>query len=185
MNDFLPTVAHWWSGGDALMPVMLTVAVVLYALLAERTLVLLGVRRRQRREDLRATLGVDDPRRSAAWRTWASQYLALAEAEELARGFATIRALTTCLPLLGLLGTVTGMVHTFASLGLDQPGTVARQASAGIGLALTATQYGMALALPAVVWDGLLSRRAEALAAHREGVVREVQHEASGLRSAA
>jgi len=185
MNDLIASVVRWWSGGDALLPVMLVIALVLYTVLMERTLALAGVRRHQRGQDLRRSLGVEDPHRSAAWRAWAGTYLALSEAEDLTKGFATIRVLTACLPLLGLLGTVTGMVHTFGDLALDQRNTLAHQASAGIGLALTATQYGMALALPAVVWEGFLARRAEALACHREVVVRAVQGEASGLRSAA
>jgi biopolymer transport protein ExbB/TolQ len=49
---------------------------------------------------------------------------------------------------------------------------VAQQAGAGIGLALTATQYGMALAIPAMVWDWVLSWRAQQLRHHRELVLR-------------
>jgi biopolymer transport protein ExbB/TolQ len=115
------------------------------------------------------------------WRAWAAQYVGLSEAEQLSRGFALTRALTTCLPLLGLMGTVTGMITTFGHLGITggRGGMIAGQASAGIGLALTATQYGMALAIPAVGWDWLLARRAAALALHRELVVRAAQDGAS------
>jgi len=159
----------WWSGGDLLMPVMFVVAVVLYSILAERSLVLWGVRRRQRRDELLnlLTSGPADGR----WRAWATRYVGLAEAEQLARGFALSRALTACLPLLGLFGTVTGMVDTFGQLG-GPNGTIAKQASAGIGLALTATQYGMALAIPAVLWDWMLARRAAQLVLHRELLMR-------------
>jgi biopolymer transport protein ExbB len=157
----------WWRGGDALMPVISLVALVLYAILAERTLVLFGARRRDRGEELRALLTGDDARRA-----WLARYLALAEAEALSRGFALARALTAALPLLGLLGTVSGMIDTFANLG--GPGQrVAQHASAGISLALTATQYGMALAIPAVAWSWLLQQRVTALVAHRDQVMRE------------
>jgi biopolymer transport protein ExbB len=170
----------WWQGGDLLMPVMLGVAVVLYAILTERSIALWGVRRRDRRDALLAMLQAGHAgERDSRWRAWAAQYVALAEAESLSRGFAITRALTACLPLLGLLGTVTGMVDTFSQLGASggRGGTLAQHASAGIGLALTATQYGMALAIPAVVWDGLLARRAAALAHHRDLVVRDAQHQ--------
>lgn len=177
----------WWRGGDLLMPVMFTCAVVLYAILAERTLVLWGVRRRARTDHLLTLLANDHVgERDGRWRAWAAHYVALAEAEQLSRGFALSRALTASLPLLGLLGTVTGMVDTFSQLGISggRGGTVAQHAGAGIGLALTATQYGMALAIPAVGWDWLLARRAEALAHHRELVVREAQCEADDDRAA-
>ena len=111
-----------------------------------------------------------DPR----WRSWAARQLALSEAEELSRGFGVIRALTASLPLLGLLGTVTGMVGTFGALA-GGGGLPAQRASAGISLALTATQYGLALAIPAVLWAWVLSRRVDQLVEHRELVVRQAQ----------
>jgi hypothetical protein len=58
---------------------------------------------------------------------------------------------------------------------LSGGGLPAQRASAGISLALTATQYGMALAIPAVLWAWLLSRRVEMLVEHRELVVRKAQ----------
>ena len=161
----------WWRGGEALMPVMAVVAVVLYTILIERSVVLWGARRARRAEELHAAVRRDDDPR---WRAWAARYLAAAEAEQLTRGFGLIRALTASLPLLGLFGTVTGMVDTFGELGAA-PSSAAAAASAGIGLALTATQYGMALAIPAVLWDWLLSHRAGQLIEHRELVVRQAQ----------
>ncbi len=190
MSAWLDGILRWWSGGDVLMPVMFVVAVVLYTILAERTLVLWGVRRRQRADELLALLqgGQAGERHRTAghdgrWRAWAAHYVALAEEEQLSRGFTLIRTLTACLPLLGLLGTVSGMVDTFghlgsgalASGGAAKGASVVQCASAGISLALTATQYGMALAIPAMVWDWLLARRAAALAHHRELVVRAAQ----------
>ena len=167
----LAQAMSWWHGGDLLMPVMLVVSVVLYAILIERTLVLWGARRAARAAELQAQVqrGGD-----ARWRAWAARYVALAEAEQLTRGFGLIRALTASLPLLGLLGTVTGMVGTFDALSAGG-GHAASRAGAGISLALTATQYGLALAVPAVLWDWLLTRRVEQLVEHRELVVRQAQ----------
>jgi biopolymer transport protein ExbB len=179
MNGLIDAAISWWRGGDLLMPVMFSVAVVLYAILVERTIVLWGVRRRERADELLELL--DRGGTDGRWRAWAARYVALAEAEQLARGFTIIRALTASLPLLGLLGTVTGMVGTFGTLGMTgrHGGVVAQQASAGIGLALTATQYGMALAIPAVLWDWALSRRAALLSHHRELVMRNAQERAA------
>ena len=175
MNAVLEQALIWWRGGDVLMPVMFAVAVVLYSLLAERSLALWGVRRGQRRDELLGLLTVSHAgERDGRWPTWAARYVGLAEEQELTRGFTVIRALTTSLPLLGLLGTVTGMVDTFGQLGAagQRPGILAHHASAGIGLALTATQYGIALAIPAVAWEWALGRRVAQLAHHRESVVR-------------
>jgi biopolymer transport protein ExbB len=175
VNALVEQALHWWRGGDILMPVMFTVAVVLYSLLAERSFTLWSVRRGQRRDELVGLLAVGHAgEHDGRWRAWAARYVGLAEELELARGFTVIRALTASLPLLGLLGTVTGMVDTFGQLGAtgQRPGILAQHASAGIGLALTATQYGMALAIPAVAWEWALGRRVAQLAHHRESVMR-------------
>lgn len=184
MNALLDQAWLWWQGGDVLMPVMFLIALVLYTLLAERSVSLWSVRRQQRRDELIALLraghrGEQDGR----WRAWAARYVGLAEEQELSRGFTVIRALTASLPLLGLLGTVTGMVDTFTQLGVGgmTTGVVAQTASAGIGLALTATQYGMALAIPAVAWEWALGRRVEQLAHHREDVMRSTRSDEGAL----
>ena len=181
--NVLDQALQWWKGGDVLMPIMFTIAVILYTLLAERSVVLWSVRRQQRRDELLTLLRAGHlGERDGHWRTWAGRYVGLAEELELSRGFTLIRALTACLPLLGLLGTVTGMVDTFGQLGAAgiKPGVVSHSASAGIGLALTATQYGMALAIPAVAWEWALGRRVAQLAQHREIVVRDALSENAG-----
>ena len=62
-------------------------------------------------------------------------------------------------PLLGLLGTVTGMIETFESLAdmslFSQTGGIA----AGIATALFTTQMGLVVAVPGVIAKGVLDRR--------------------------
>ena len=62
-------------------------------------------------------------------------------------------------PLLGLLGTVTGMIETFESLAdmtlYSQSGGIA----AGIATALFTTQMGLVVAVPGVIAKGVLDRR--------------------------
>jgi len=73
------------------------------------------------------------------------------------------RALTSSVvaaaPLLGLLGTVSGMIETFASLGdmtlYSQSGGIA----SGISQALLTTQFGLTVAIPGLIIKGLLERR--------------------------
>lgn len=85
---------------------------------------------------------------------------AFAEEERTIRKF---QALTTTIvmvaPLLGLLGTVVGMIETFDSLGdmslYSQSGGIA----GGISQALFSTQMGLAVAIPGLIINGILSRR--------------------------
>jgi biopolymer transport protein ExbB len=62
--------------------------------------------------------------------------------------------------VLGLLGTVDGMIETFDSLGdmklFAQSGGIA----GGISQALFTTQLGLAVAIPGLIINGLIERRA-------------------------
>ena len=68
-------------------------------------------------------------------------------------------AVVAVAPLLGLLGTVSGMIETFDSLGdmtlYSQSGGIA----GGISQALLTTQFGLAVAIPGLILKGLLDRR--------------------------
>lgn len=80
----------------------------------------------------------------------------------LARSLWIIETIVTAAPLLGLLGTILGIIDTFkalASAGVSDPG----QVSAGIGTALYATGLGIAIALFCVVFHNLFQDRQERL----------------------
>ena len=62
-------------------------------------------------------------------------------------------------PLAGLLGTVTGMVETFRSLGEMALFTQGGGIAGGIGEALLTTQMGLAVSVPGVVVGRALDRR--------------------------
>ncbi len=61
-------------------------------------------------------------------------------------------------PLLGLLGTVTGMINTFNLISLFGTGD-ARVLSSGISEALVTTEFGLIVAIPALIIHALLSRK--------------------------
>lgn len=67
------------------------------------------------------------------------------------------RACIAAAPLLGLLGTVTGLVQSFAAM---MSGGRAEALAGGIGQALYTTAYGLMVAAPALVLAGLVERRA-------------------------
>ena len=78
---------------------------------------------------------------------------------ELRQGKSIISSVVSAAPLLGLLGTVTGMVETFDSLAdmsfYSQSGGIA----GGIAEALFTTQMGLVVAVPGVIIGRLLDRR--------------------------
>lgn len=69
------------------------------------------------------------------------------------RGDKFLETVVALAPLLGLLGTVTGLIRTFNNLDLgSQAGSNTQNATAGIGEALIATAAGMSVAITALVF---------------------------------
>lgn len=83
------------------------------------------------------------------------------------RGIDTILLLAGIAPLLGLLGTVGGMIATFDSILQFGTGN-ARALSAGISAALITTQSGLVVAVPGLLAGTILKRRAHNLRARAE-----------------
>lgn len=86
----------------------------------------------------------------------------LAARTRLERGLAFLALTATTGPLLGLLGTVTGMIATFkliSSFGSGDP----KMLAAGISEALICTATGMAVAIPALLFHAFLARRAKGI----------------------
>ena len=70
--------------------------------------------------------------------------------------------IVTAAPLLGLLGTIFGIMETFNALaagGVSDPTAVSR----GIGTALIATAVGIATALLGLLGNNVLNRRAQVM----------------------
>lgn len=87
----------------------------------------------------------------------------------LERGLSFLALTATAGPLLGLLGTVTGMIATFkliSSFGSGDP----RLLAAGISEALICTATGMVIAIPALLFHTFLSRRAKGILGSMEQV---------------
>lgn len=81
------------------------------------------------------------------------------EEREIRKFNRLIITIVSVAPLLGLLGTVIGMIETFDSLGdmslFSQSGGIA----GGISQALITTQMGLAVAIPGLIVNGALTRR--------------------------
>lgn len=81
---------------------------------------------------------------------------------KLERGLPFLALAATTGPLMGLLGTVTGMIATFkliSSFGSGDPKLLA----AGISEALMATATGMGVAIPALLLHAFMSRKAKGI----------------------
>lgn len=151
----MSAVWDWLASGGPVMIALGAVGVVLGFLVVERYLAV-GARMRS----VRAARSRPEPKAP------------LVDLSGLRR-MGLIHACIVIAPLLGLLGTVTGMIDTFESILC---GGYITEMSAGIRKALLTTQYGLAIAAPGLLAERLLLRRLERLSqladpahvAHRE-----------------
>ncbi len=91
----------------------------------------------------------------------------LNEIPRLERFLSTLGLLAAIAPLLGLLGTVTGMIHTFQVMtyyGATDP----RMMSGGISEALVTTMLGLCAAIPLMFGHTLLTRRVDTIVSEME-----------------
>ena len=94
----------------------------------------------------------------------------LQEAGPLDRFGSTIMVIASVAPLLGLLGTVTGMITTFdviTEFGTGDP----KLLSGGISIALVTTELGLIVAIPALMLGSLLN-------AWARNIRRDIEHSA-------
>ncbi|MEN8005846.1 MAG: MotA/TolQ/ExbB proton channel family protein [Candidatus Krumholzibacteriota bacterium] len=91
----------------------------------------------------------------------------LHELPQVQKGIAMLAVLGAVAPLLGLLGTVTGMIDTFRVItlfGTSDP----KLMSGGISEALVTTELGLAVAIPIMLLHTYLSRKADHLVGDME-----------------
>lgn len=83
------------------------------------------------------------------------------EINRLERGIPYLDVIYAAAPLLGLTGTVTGLLRVFSQISPDTglPDPVAF--TQGVALALSATVIGLSIAIPALVGSGFLQRKVE------------------------
>ncbi len=82
------------------------------------------------------------------------------ELKRFSRGLPVLDTVITLAPLLGLLGTVTGMIHSFGLLGNTELGAPTA-ITGGIAQALIATAFGLGVAIAALIPFNYLNARQE------------------------
>lgn len=97
------------------------------------------------------------------------------EINRMERGLVFLEMIISAAPLLGLLGTVTGLIQVFSNIspdtGLPEPSAFVQ----GVALALTTTVLGLAIAIPCLVANSYFQRKVETFAVQLGAVVDQVQ----------
>jgi biopolymer transport protein ExbB len=106
-----------------------------------------------------------------------SQAISKASAVELkrfSRGLPILDTIITAAPLLGLLGTVTGMMNTFSMMGGDELGAPAA-ITGGIAEGLIATAFGLLIAITCLFPNNYLNARIESAQHEMEDAGRRLE----------
>ena len=91
---------------------------------------------------------------------------------DMSRGLWLLETIVTAAPLVGMLGTIVGMMHSFRLIGGDGPVNPAR-VSGGVAQALVATAIGLVIALVALFAFNYFSRRVDHLMDELESFANE------------
>lgn len=96
------------------------------------------------------------------------------EMVRLERGLVVLEVITGIAPLIGLIGTVSGLISVFASLGLSTGAADAKRIALGISEALTCTLFGLGIAVPALVGFVYFSKKVEVMSIEMESLVTDL-----------
>ena len=96
------------------------------------------------------------------------------EMVRLERGLVVLEVVTGIAPLLGLLGTVSGLVHVFSHLGLSAGGSDTKGIAMGISEALNTTIFGLAIAVPSLIAFSYFSKKVEVMSVEMESLVADL-----------
>ncbi len=105
------------------------------------------------------------------------------ELHGLQRGLPALATIVAGAPLLGLLGTVTGMIKIFSAISAQGTG-ITEKLSAGISEALITTEAGLVIAIPALFVHAYLESRAVSILADIEAQLLDLLHLVRRPRSA-
>jgi len=149
MNALSAPLVYWRAGGLLLLPLAaVCFGIWFYYLRLRRRVAIETIQA----EDELARLELERDSHT----THASEGLPLDRGEQserlmeaLRRDLGVLRALTVVAPLLGLLGTVVGMIATFQAVA-GSGGDTAYRVAEGVSRALITTQAGLVVAIPGV-----------------------------------
>lgn len=99
---------------------------------------------------------------------------------QLRQHLSIVNGVATVTPLLGLLGTVVGMIQAFNQIATSEAMGKADQLAGGIALALLTTAAGLAIAIPALIVYMYLVGRVDALVMEMDHLAQNVVHLISG-----
>jgi biopolymer transport protein ExbB len=146
-------VLELWHSGGFVMPPLVLASLALWYAIGYRAVLLRGPVVQVARARLEAIPPVLRARKNVV------DEVVSPLRQELSAFSRLVVSMVGLAPLVGLLGTVTGMIETFASLGDQTLFARSGGIAGGIAQALVSTQMGLAVAIPGLLAGRLLSRK--------------------------
>jgi len=154
----IESIADFFVQGGPIIPLIFALAVVLWTLLVERYL-FFYFRYPEFAKELRARWQARTDKHS--WYAHRIRETMISNARhQLARTLILIKALVGLCPLLGLLGTVTGMIHMFDAMAVFGSGN-ARAMATHISHATLPTLAGMTVAIAGLYFSQRIEHRVD------------------------
>ncbi|WP_341326895.1 MotA/TolQ/ExbB proton channel family protein [Methylotuvimicrobium sp. KM2] len=150
------SVGHFLDSGGIVLKVILFVSIGLWCLIAERLLYF----RFNYPKDRQVWLEQWDSRvDKSSYDAHNIRNFIISEAKlTMGKSLTIIKMLIALCPLLGLLGTVTGMIHVFDVMAVTGTGN-ARAMASGISLATIPTMSGMVIAIAGLYFSKTIEER--------------------------
>jgi len=157
LTDAIEAIRDFMSLGGPVLKVIALTIFMMWSLIVERLLFFRSSMKAMSRE-IHDQWEARSERRS--WHAHQIRELMISRfSQSVNRGISMIQTFVALCPLLGLLGTVTGMIKVFQVLAVSGSGNV-RAMAGGVSQATVPTMAGMVGALSGVLLVTLLTRRA-------------------------
>lgn len=171
MPELWTSLADFLDRGGLVLRYIMLVAVVLWVLILERYWYHLFTFPKELDAVLKRL------RTSRSLEMWTARKRTAMEvsrlSQRLGRFVPFLKTLIAVCPLMGLLGTVTGMIHVFDIMGFTGTSNPRAMAS-GVSMATIPTMAGMVVALSTLYFSSDLTRGIEQKTRHAEDMIKEV-----------
>ncbi len=156
ITTFLTAIESFLHTGGTILWVILGVSILLWSLIIERLVFFKFSYPKLRLQWLQDWESRHD---KASFAALAIRNCSLSQAKiSMNKTLPIIKMLIALCPLLGLLGTVTGMIHVFDVLAVTGTGN-ARAMAAGVSQATVPTMAGMVIAISGLYFSKLIEER--------------------------
>ena len=155
------------TGGDVLW-IILGVSICLWSLIAERFIYFRQTYPTQRAHWL--STWEEQSNKSSQQALYIRESIISEAKISMAKTVPIIKVLVALCPLLGLLGTVTGMIHVFDVMAVTGTGN-ARAMASGVSQATIPTMAGMVVAIAGLYFSKLIEHRVSDEAQHLTGLL--------------